>query len=159
MENDSALRKFYDCVASGDRRAAKAALEAVPLAALNTPPEAYAQAVWYLRICMAGTVFVYLYNLMTGVLRGLGDARTPLLLVVITSVVNLLLDLLLYMTGQDGASVAACSAPDAEAAWFPASNALVAMSSADTPLDAIIRLPDREIQVRLEPCGTLFQKL
>ena len=39
MENDSALRKFYDCIASGDRRAAKAALEAVPLAALNTPDE------------------------------------------------------------------------------------------------------------------------
>ena len=65
------------------------------LTALNTPPEAYAQAVWYLRICMAGTVFVYLYNLVTGVLRGLGDSRTPLLLVAVSSVLNLLLDLLL----------------------------------------------------------------
>ncbi len=65
------------------------------LTALNTPPESYAQAVWYLRICMAGTAFVYLYNLMTGVLRGLGDSRTPLLLVTLSSVLNLLLDLLL----------------------------------------------------------------
>ena len=65
------------------------------LTVLNTPPEAYAQAVWYLRICMAGTVFVYLYNLATGVLRGLGDSRTPLLLVALSSVLNLLLDLLL----------------------------------------------------------------
>ena len=43
------------------------------LTALHTPPEAYSQAVWYLRVCMAGTVFVYLYNLMNGVLRGVGD--------------------------------------------------------------------------------------
>ena len=79
------------------------------LTALNTPPEAYAQAIWYLRICMAGTVFVYLYNLMNGVLRGLGDAKTPLLLVIISSVVNLLLDLLLVgalRTGAGGAAAA-----------------------------------------------------
>ncbi len=79
------------------------------LAALNTPPEAYAQAVWYLRICMLGTVFVYLYNLMNGVLRGIGDARTPLLLVVISSVVNLLLDLLLVGALQLGAGGAAAA--------------------------------------------------
>jgi putative MATE family efflux protein len=79
------------------------------LTALNTPPEAYTQAVWYLRICMAGTVFVYLYNLMTGVLRGVGDARTPLLLVAVSSVVNLLLDLLLvgaFRLGAGGAAAA-----------------------------------------------------
>ena len=79
------------------------------LTALNTPPEAYAQAIWYLRICMAGTVFVYLYNLMTGILRGLGDARTPLLLVVITSLVNLLLDLLLVGAMRLGAGGAAAA--------------------------------------------------
>ena len=79
------------------------------LTALNTPPESYAQAVWYLRICMAGTVFVYLYNLATGVLRGLGDARTPLLLVAVSSAVNLLLDLLLvgaFRLGAGGAAAA-----------------------------------------------------
>ena len=79
------------------------------LAALNTPQEAYTQAVWYLRICMTGTVFVYLYNLMNGVLRGLGDARTPLLLVVISSAVNLVLDLLLvgvFHLGAGGAAAA-----------------------------------------------------
>ena len=79
------------------------------LTALHTPPEAYSQAVWYLRICMAGTVFVYLYNLMNGVLRGVGDSRTPLLLVAITSVVNLALDLLLvgaFRLGAGGAAAA-----------------------------------------------------
>lgn len=39
MEKDSALQKFYDGVEAGDRRAAKAALKAVSLAALNTPDE------------------------------------------------------------------------------------------------------------------------
>ena len=79
------------------------------LTALNTPPEAYAQAIWYLRICMAGTVFVYLYNLMTGVLRGLGDSRTPLLLVAVSSVVNLVLDLLLVGALHLGAGGAAAA--------------------------------------------------
>ena len=79
------------------------------LTALHTPPEAYAQAVWYLRICMAGTVFVYLYNLMTGVLRGVGDAKTPLLLVAVSSVVNLLLDLLLVGALRWGAAGAAAA--------------------------------------------------
>ena len=79
------------------------------LTALNTPPEAYAQAVWYLRICMAGTVFVYLYNLTTGVLRGVGDAKTPLLLVIVSSVVNLLLDLLLVGALRWGAPGAAAA--------------------------------------------------
>lgn len=79
------------------------------LTALHTPPEAYSQAVWYLRICMAGTVFVYLYNLMNGVLRGVGDARTPLLLVIVSSAVNVLLDLLLvgaFHLGAGGAAAA-----------------------------------------------------
>jgi putative MATE family efflux protein len=79
------------------------------LTALHTPPEAYSQAVVYLRVCMLGTVFVYLYNLMNGVLRGAGDSRTPLLLVVITSVVNLVLDLLLvgvFRLGAGGAAAA-----------------------------------------------------
>ncbi len=79
------------------------------LTALNTPPESYAQAIWYLRICMAGTVFVYLYNLMTGVLRGVGDAKTPLLLVVVSSIVNLLLDLLLVGAFHWGAAGAAAA--------------------------------------------------
>ena len=79
------------------------------LTALHTPPEAYSQAVVYLRVCMLGTAFVYLYNLMTGVLRGLGDSRTPLLLVAVTSVVNLALDLLLvgaFRLGAGGAAAA-----------------------------------------------------
>ena len=43
------------------------------LGLLNTPPEAYAQAVWYLRICMLGTVFVYLYNLAVSGLDLISD--------------------------------------------------------------------------------------
>ena len=79
------------------------------LTALNTPPESYAQAVSYLRICMAGTVCIYLYNLMGGVLRGLGDSRTPLLLVAVSSVVNLVLDLLLVGVMRLGAGGAAAA--------------------------------------------------
>ena len=72
---------------------------------------------------------------------------------------RMLFDLLLYLTGRDGTQAAVSDHPLVEAAWFPASGTLVAMSSADTSLNAVIRLPDREVQVHLEPCGTVFQKL
>lgn len=60
---------------------------------LHTPEDALAQAVWYTVICGAGMVFTGLYNMLSAVLRGMGDSRHPLLFVVIASVCNLVLDI------------------------------------------------------------------
>jgi Na+-driven multidrug efflux pump len=46
---------------------------------LDTPEIALRDTVYYLRICMLGTVFVYVYNFLCAVLRGLGDSKTPIL--------------------------------------------------------------------------------
>ena len=64
------------------------------LRALNTPAESFSQTESYLVICMAGTVFVYAYGLLSGALRGIGESMQPLLYVCITTVENVILDLI-----------------------------------------------------------------
>ncbi|MBQ9815764.1 MAG: MATE family efflux transporter [Lachnospiraceae bacterium] len=61
---------------------------------MDTPEPAYEQTVSYLRICAAGTIFIYIYNMMAAMLRGVGNSQIPMLLVLITSVLNIALDLL-----------------------------------------------------------------
>lgn len=65
------------------------------LGLLNTPESAYSQAADYYNICMGGMVFMFLYNAISGVLRGMGDSKSPLYFVLIAAVTNVVLDLLL----------------------------------------------------------------
>ena len=74
------------------------------LALMNTPEEAFAGAVGYSTISMAGLVFVYGYNMVSAILRGMGDAKSPFLFIGIASVLNLVLDIL--FTGIWGWGVA-----------------------------------------------------
>ena len=61
---------------------------------LSVPEEAYEATVGYLRIYMAGFTFQFLYNIVNGVLTGLGNSRTPLFYLVGSSVCNIVLDYL-----------------------------------------------------------------
>ena len=65
---------------------------AYPLLGLLGAP-AMEQSVAYLRICAVGMVFVFGYNALSAVLRGVGDSRTPLLIIGVATVVNTVLDL------------------------------------------------------------------
>ena len=79
------------------------------LDAMHTPPEAYSQTVNYLRICVFGTLFVYTYNMMAAILRGMGDSKIPMTTVVITSLLNIGLDLLFvgaFNLNATGAAIA-----------------------------------------------------
>lgn len=71
---------------------------------MNVPPESYKMASDYMLICGAGIVFTAGYNMVSAVLRGMGDSKRPLLFIVIASVVNLVLDIL--FTGVMGFGVA-----------------------------------------------------
>ena len=71
---------------------------------MNMPPESREYALDYLVICGAGMVFTAGYNLVSAVLRGMGDSRRPLLFIGIASFVNLALDVL--FTGILGWEVA-----------------------------------------------------
>ncbi len=56
--------------------------------------EIYAEAIVYLRIYLAGLMFTVIYNCGTGILRAIGDSRSPLYVLAVTSVLNIILDVL-----------------------------------------------------------------
>ena len=62
---------------------------------LQAPAESLDKTIIYIRICSAGIVIIIAYNVISGVLRGVGNANLPLLFVGIACVINILGDLLL----------------------------------------------------------------
>ena len=76
---------------------------------LNTPPEAFEQTVAYGTICSWGIVFMFGYNALSAIFRGLGNSTAPLIFVGIACVVNILGDLLLVIVfplGVTGVAIA-----------------------------------------------------
>lgn len=79
------------------------------LSVMNTPPEAFEEAVNYATISIAGLIFIYGYNIMSAVLRGMGDSMRPFIFIGIASVSNVILDILFVMVlglGSGGAALA-----------------------------------------------------
>lgn len=70
------------------------ALHGPLLTLLNTPAEAMGQAVDYVVICSAGMFFVYGYNTVSAILRGMGDSKRPFLFIAISACLNVVLDLI-----------------------------------------------------------------
>ena len=64
------------------------------LTAMNMPEESWDHAMDYLIICGAGLVFTAGYNMVSAVLRGMGDSRRPFIFICIASLINLVLDIL-----------------------------------------------------------------
>ena len=60
---------------------------------MNTPSEAWEGAVSYSTICMSGLVFIYDYNIVSAILRGMGDSKHPFIFISIAAILNLVLDL------------------------------------------------------------------
>lgn len=80
---------------------------------LNTPKEAFAEAKSYYIICMAGLVFTFAYNVISAILRGLGDSKRPLYFVLIAAIGNVIGDIVLVgplHMGATGAAIATTSA-------------------------------------------------
>lgn len=60
---------------------------------LNTPAESYAFTMDYTVTCIFGLFFIYGYNIISAILRGMGDSRRPFVFIAIAAVVNMVLDL------------------------------------------------------------------
>ena len=76
---------------------------------MHTPPEAFDEALAYATVSMAGIVFIYGYNAVSAILRGIGDAKHPFYFLSFAAVLNVLLDLLFVVkmgTGAKGAALA-----------------------------------------------------
>ncbi len=74
---------------------------------LKLPAEALPEACSYMYILSTGTVFIFGYNAVCALLRGLGNSRQPLMFVAIAAVINIILDLLLVGPGRMGVAGAA----------------------------------------------------
>lgn len=64
----------------------------VILIRLSVPLEAYDATLTYLRIYILGFSFQFLYNIVNGILTGLGNSRTPLIYLILSSICNIVLD-------------------------------------------------------------------
>ena len=83
-------------------------LGARPFAALmHAPAEAFDKTVAYIRICSAGIVFIVAYNVISGIFRGVGNSRYPLLFVGIACVCNIVGDFVLVGAAHMDAAGAA----------------------------------------------------
>ncbi|WP_160676339.1 MATE family efflux transporter [Clostridium sp. C8-1-8] len=75
-----------------------AAVFARPILQLvQTPPEILDDAVTFLRIVSGGMIAVAAYNAIAAILRALGDSKTPLVFLVISCVINVVLDLIFVL--------------------------------------------------------------
>ena len=61
---------------------------------IHTPASLYADAYTYIFIVFMGTGATVLYNMASGILRSLGDSRTPLYFLIVATVINVALDIL-----------------------------------------------------------------
>lgn len=76
---------------------------------MGTPESVFPESVSYMRIYFAGSVGFVMYNVFVGILQAAGDSKHPLIYLIISSVVNIFLDLLLvavFHFGVAGASFA-----------------------------------------------------
>ncbi len=79
------------------------------LKALQTPKDAFNSALDYIFVCAVGLIFVFAYNAISAILRGLGNSIAPMFFVSISCIINILADILLvgkYNMGAQGAAVA-----------------------------------------------------
>ena len=76
---------------------------------MDTPESVLPQSITYLRIYFAGSLFFVMYNIFVGILQAVGDSRHPLYYLMVSSVVNLVLDVVFIEfvhTGVGGAAFA-----------------------------------------------------
>ena len=79
------------------------------LTLIRVPQEAYEQPRTYCMVVLGGIIGTLGYNMNSGIMRGLGDSRTPLIFLFIACVINIVLDLvfvLVFSWGVFGVALA-----------------------------------------------------
>lgn len=79
------------------------------LRVMNTPEDIFADAYVYIMIISGGILAQMLYNLLASILRALGNSKVPLYFLILSALLNIVLDLVLivgFHMGAAGAAVA-----------------------------------------------------
>ena len=79
------------------------------LRGMNTPSDLFEDSYAYIFVIFMGIPFIMLYNLLAGIIRSLGDSKTPVFFLALSAFLNIGLDLLFilgFRSGVGGAAVA-----------------------------------------------------
>lgn len=85
---------------------------------IKLPEEVIPQAILYFNIYLSGMIFFFGFNGISSVLRGLGDSKTPLYFLIISTVMNVVLDLLFVAVFKWGVAGAAWATVISQAGAF-----------------------------------------
>ena len=85
---------------------------------MNAPGEAFSEALNYSTVCIIGLIFIYGYNIVSAVLRGMGDSKRPLIFVGVAAVINVILDIVFVAFLRMGAGGAALATVVSQAVSF-----------------------------------------
>ena len=69
---------------------------------LSTPENIFSDSMTYLNIYIGGLIFLFLYNICTGIFTAMGDSKTPLYFLIMSSVGNIILDLVFVIVFNMG---------------------------------------------------------
>lgn len=114
---------------------------------VNCPEEILADAKTYLRIYFAGTMFLFLYNTLNSSYNALGNSSTPLYFLILSSLLNVALDLLFVMAFHWGVAGAALATIIAQgvAAVLSLLNMHRKLSQMENTPEAAVRRFDGEV--------------
>lgn len=74
---------------------------------MGTPEDVLPSSISYFRLYFCGAIFTVMYNISVGILHAMGDSRNPLIYLIISSIVNVILDLLFVAVFHMGVGAAA----------------------------------------------------
>ena len=86
------------------------------LIVMNTPADIIDHAYNYIVVIFIGIPTVFLYNMVSGVIRSLGDSKTPVVFLVLSSIINVVLDFFLILV---------CKMSVAGAGWATVTSQLI----------------------------------
>lgn len=103
---------------------------------MGIPENCMADATTYLRIYFAGSIGTVVYNMGAGILRAMGDSKRPMLFLMVTCILNVVLDLLFVAVLHKGVAGAALA------------TVLSQMISAVLPIVVLLRQKEDRLELR-----------
>lgn len=76
---------------------------------MNVPDNIYQNAFWYVEIIIIGLIVTTMYNMLSSIIRALGDSKTPLYFLIVASLINIILALVfiqIFHLGVPGSAIA-----------------------------------------------------
>ena len=104
---------------------------------MNTPGDVLPQSVSYFRVYFCGSIFSILYNIFVGILQAVGDSRHPLYYLILSSMINVVLDLILV--GGLGLGVWAAALATVAAQAISAALCLIQLLRAEESCRLVLR--------------------